>query len=73
MFGPGELRTSSLGKVSAAVLRWLGLTEKHRRVFVSYRRSDSLLIGEQLWEKLNKAGFRTAHRGIERQGFSASR
>jgi TIR domain len=47
----------SLAKVSAAVLRWLGLTEKHRRVFVSYRRSDSLLIGEQLWETLGKAGF----------------
>lgn len=51
------LDTSSLSKVCAAVLRWLGLTEKHRRVFVSYRRSDSLLIGEQLWETLSKAGF----------------
>jgi TIR domain len=51
------LDTASLAKVSAAVLRWLGLTEKHRRVFVSYRRSDSLLIGEQLWETLGKAGF----------------
>lgn len=51
------LDTSSLAKVSAAVLRWLGLTERHRRVFVSYRRSDSLLIGEQLWETLSKAGF----------------
>lgn len=51
------MTTSSLSKISAAVLRWLGLTEKHRRVFVSYRRSDSLLIGEQLWDKLSKAGF----------------
>src|SRR5271165_5213861 len=51
------LDTASLAKVSAAVLRWLGLTEKHRRVFVSYRRSDSLLIGEQLWDTLGKAGF----------------
>ncbi len=51
------LDTSSLAKISAAALRWLGLTEKHRRVFVSYRRSDSLLIGEQLWETLSKAGF----------------
>jgi TIR domain len=51
------LERSSLSKVSAAVLRWLGLTEKQRRVFVSYRRSDSLLIGEQLWETLSKAGF----------------
>ena len=51
------LDRSSLSKVSAAVLRWLGLTEKQRRVFVSYRRSDSLLIGEQVWETLSKAGF----------------
>lgn len=51
------LDTSSLTKVTAAVLRWLGLTEKHRRVFVSYRRSDSRIIGEQLWETLSKAGF----------------
>jgi hypothetical protein len=51
------LDTASLAKISAAVLRWLGLTEKHRRVFVCYRRSDSLLIGEQLWETLSKAGF----------------
>jgi SLOG cluster3 family/TIR domain len=51
------LDRSSLVKASTAVLHLLGLTEKHRRVFVSYQRSDSLLIGEQLWETLGKAGF----------------
>jgi hypothetical protein len=44
-------------KVSARLLRILGLTEKQRRVFVSYRRSDALLMGEQIWEELTKAGF----------------
>jgi len=43
--------------VAAALLRLLGLTEKHRRVFVSYRRSDALMMGEQIWEKLSKVGF----------------
>ena len=43
--------------VAAALLRLLGLTEKHRRVFVSYRRTDALLMGEQIWETLSKAGF----------------
>ena len=43
--------------IAASLLRWLGLTEKHRRVFVSYRRSDALLMGEQIWETLSKAGF----------------
>ena len=51
------LSAASLAGVSAAVLRWLGLTEKHRRVFVSYRRTDALFIGEQIWETLGKAGF----------------
>ena len=51
------LGTSSLAKISASVLRWLGLTEKHRRVFVSYRRSDALHVGEQIWETLSKVGF----------------
>lgn len=44
-------------KVSAWLLRILGLTEKQRRVFVSYRRSDALQMGEQIWEVLTKAGF----------------
>ena len=39
------------------ILRQLGLTEKHRRVFVSYRRSDALHMGEQIWETLSKSGF----------------
>src|SRR5215831_10069548 len=43
--------------IAAALLRWLGLTEKHRRIFVSYRRSDALLMGEQIWEMLSKVGF----------------
>jgi TIR domain len=47
----------SLDTIAAALLRWLGLTERHRRVFVSYRRSDALLIGEQIWETLSKVGF----------------
>src|SRR6266705_5446802 len=47
----------SFESIAAALLRWLGLTEKHRRVFVSYRRSDGLLMGEQIWETLSKVGF----------------
>ncbi len=44
-------------RVSAWLLRILGLTEKQRRIFVSYRRADALLMGEQIWEELTKAGF----------------
>jgi len=47
----------SSNKIAAWVLRLLGLTEKQRRVFVSYRRSDALRMGEQVWEALSKAGF----------------
>lgn len=43
--------------VSNFVLRSIGLTESQRRVFVSYRRSDALHMGEELWETLGKAGF----------------
>lgn len=39
------------------LLRSLGLTEFQRRVFISYRRTDSLYIGEDLWEILSQAGF----------------
>jgi len=38
-------------------LRSLGLTEYQRRVFISYRRSDSMLMGEQLWSVLSQQGF----------------
>ena len=44
-------------KVTGWLLRLVGLTEKQRRVFVSYRRSDALHMGEQVWEELSKAGF----------------
>lgn len=47
----------SSAKVTAWLLRLVGLTEKQRRVFVSYRRSDALHMGEQVWEALSKAGF----------------
>jgi hypothetical protein len=50
-----EPRSSS--KIAAWVLRLIGLTEKQRRVFVSYRRFDALKMGEQVWEALSKAGF----------------
>ncbi|MGA2285014.1 MAG: toll/interleukin-1 receptor domain-containing protein [Dehalococcoidia bacterium] len=39
------------------LLRSLGLTEFQRRVFVSYRRSDSLIIADQLWATLSRRGF----------------
>lgn len=47
----------SSAKVTGWLLRLVGLTEKQRRVFVSYRRSDALHMGEQVWEELSKAGF----------------
>jgi len=39
------------------LLRLVGLTEEQRRVFISYRRTDALLLAEQLWEELGKRGF----------------
>lgn len=47
----------SAATVVAHALRLLGLTEKQRRVFISYRRSDALKMGEQVWQVLSKNGF----------------
>lgn len=44
-------------RVALQVLRSVGLTEFQRRIFISYRRTDSLFIGEELWEVLSQAGF----------------
>jgi hypothetical protein len=40
------------------VLENLGLTEKDRKVFISYRRSDGTGFAEQLFDKLHRYGFR---------------
>lgn len=52
-----QWRSNDREGVALQLLRFLGLTEKQRRVFVSYRRSDALHIGEQIWTTLSKAGF----------------
>lgn len=44
-------------RVSMHALRSLGLAEHQRRVFISYRRDESLHMGEQLWDTLSKHGF----------------
>jgi hypothetical protein len=48
---------NSCPNIVSAMLRLLGLTEKHRRVFISYPRKDASTVGEQLWEFLSKKGF----------------
>jgi hypothetical protein len=48
---------SSCVNIVSAILRLLGLTEKNRRVFISYSRKEASAIGEQLWEFLSKKGF----------------
>jgi len=41
------------------VLPELGLSEKERKVFISYRRSDGLSMADQLFDALSRRGFTT--------------
>ncbi len=45
-------------EVANIMLENLGLTEKERKVFISYRRSDGTGFAEQLFDKLHRFGFR---------------
>ena len=45
-------------ELAGIILENLGLTEKERKVFISYRRSDGTGFAEQLFDKLHRAGFR---------------
>ena len=40
------------------ILRRVGLAEEERSIFISYKRTDSRGIAEQLWEALSKRGFK---------------
>lgn len=65
---PGPLRAiNALGwdgvgvpprRVVVDILRLAGLAEAERGVFISYRRTDSRGIADQLWGALSKRGFR---------------
>lgn len=39
------------------VLEELGIEERRRRVFISHRRTDGLMMAEQLFDELNRHGF----------------
>ena len=40
------------------ILRFVGLAEQERAVFISFKRADSRGVAEQLWEALSKRGFK---------------
>lgn len=40
------------------ILRFAGLAEEERAIFISYKRTDSRGVAEQLWEALSKRGFK---------------
>jgi hypothetical protein len=48
---------SSAPEIAELVLRQLGVTDRDRRVFLSYRRKESTPVALQLYEKLHQAGF----------------
>jgi hypothetical protein len=48
---------SRLPAAAAAMLEWLGLLRKQRRLFISYRRQDSRTAALQLHDHLQAAGF----------------
>ncbi len=48
---------SSAPEIAELVLRQLGVTDRDRRVFLSYRRKESTPVALQLYERLNQAGF----------------
>lgn len=50
-------RWTSAGQIAESVLRQLGVTERDRRVFLSYRRRESTPMALQLYEKLHQAGY----------------
>ncbi|SPF33890.1 hypothetical protein SBA4_1360030 [Candidatus Sulfopaludibacter sp. SbA4] len=48
---------TSAGQIAENILRQLGVTERDRRVFLSYRRRESTPMALQLYEKLHQAGY----------------
>ena len=45
-------------EIANIILENLGLTERERKVFISYRRSDGTGFADQLFDKLHRFGFR---------------
>jgi len=48
---------STAAEIAELVLRQVGLTDRDRRVFLSYRRKESTPVALQLFEKLHQAGY----------------
>lgn len=48
---------TNANQIAEFVLRQLGVTERDRRVFLSYRRRESTPMALQLYEKLHQAGY----------------
>lgn len=46
-----------LGNVASFVMSGFGLIRKRRKVFISYKRSESRKVAVQLYEKLSESGF----------------
>ena len=51
------LAWSNSGKIAEEVLRHLGLTERDRRIFLSYLRKETTPLANQLYEELHRRGF----------------
>ena len=49
---------TTMTRLAQLLLRELGITEKERGVFISYRRSDAKAIAVQLYDELSHRGFR---------------
>lgn len=49
--------TASPNLVVAAVLDAVGIAERHRRLFISYRQRDAIPVADQLHESLSRQGF----------------